>query len=82
MWYDRNEMWCDGTEWFPSNEVLLFASKIEFSPHHSINITDTSHTMLFIGGWEYYINLLLFYWNKRPMTRDQVQKKWHEGTEM
>ena len=41
-------------------EVMFFASKIEFSPHHSINITDTSHTMFFIGAWEYYINLLLF----------------------
>ena len=38
--------------------------------------------MLFIGGWEYYINLVLFYWNKRPMMRDQVQKKLDEGTEM
>ena len=66
---------------FPSNKVLLFASKIEFSPHHSINITDTSPNV-FIGGWGYYINLLLFYWNKRPMARDQVQKKWHEGTGM
>ena len=45
---------------FPSNEVMLFASRIEFSPYHSINISDTSQKMLFIGGWKYYINLLLF----------------------
>ena len=25
---------------FPSNEVLLFASKTEFLPHYSINITN------------------------------------------
>ena len=50
---------------FQVMKSCFFASIIGFLPHHLINITDTSHIMLFVGGWKYYINLLLFYWNKR-----------------